>query len=185
MKALVVAGLLLTPTAAFAQTPRPCDARPNVLLADLGLHVVNVGYQRTVGCHVSLQVSAGLYGPWTINGNVLGLGGGDHSPPGDVIGAVGRLRAFFYLTGDAPGGLWVSPFVQGGPVFATRGDIVIDGSAIAAGASVGYAFTLGQRFLLSLGLGVQYNRASFENSTAFPGFSRVSPTVDINVGYRL
>lgn len=45
----------------------------------------------------------------------LGLAGADHDPPGDVIGAVLRGRAFVFLVGAAPGGLSVSPFARVSP----------------------------------------------------------------------
>lgn len=174
--------LTLAGGAAWAQSP-PCGARDNVVLADLGLHVINAGFQRRVGCHLSLQASAGLYGPWTVNNNVAGLAGADHDPPGDAIGVGLRLRPFFYPMGRAPAGLWVSPFVQGALLSATRGGQSLTGVGVAAGLSVGWAWLFGERWLLALGLGGQYHTASFAGSAAFPGFARFAPTVDINVGY--
>jgi hypothetical protein len=161
-----------------------CVERPNALIADLGLHVVNVGYQRTLNCYASLQTSAGLYGPWTVNNDVAGLGGGDRVPPGDVLGFVVRVRSFVYPLGKAPGGLWLSPYAQAGAVRGTRGFEALPGLAIAAGASAGWAFLLGRRVILSLGLGVQYHQAWFGGTTAYPGFARLGPTLDINAGYR-
>jgi hypothetical protein len=177
---LALASLLST-RAAAAQT---CVGRPNAVVADLGLHVINVGYQRTLGCLVTVQASAGLYSPWTVNSNVLGLAGADHDPAGDVIGLVLRARAFVHPLGTAPGGLWVSPFAQAGPVSATRGGASLGGLAVAAGLSVGWTWLPGDRWLVGLGLGAQYHTARFEGSTAFPGFARFSPTVDINAGFR-
>jgi len=150
----------------------------------LGEREVNLGYQRAFGCYVVAQTSAGLYGPWMVNDDVLGLGGGDRSPPGDVLGFVVRGRAFLFPLGRAPGGLWISPFVQGGPVRGTREAARAVGCAFAAGLSVGWTFKLGERWLLGLGLGGQYHRASFARSTALLGFSLFGPTVDINVGVR-
>lgn len=178
----VALALLLAGGAASAQ---PCARRPDAVVADLGLHVINLGYQRTLGCFVTAQASAGLYSPWTVNANVLGLAGGDHSPAGDVIGAVLRGRAFVYPFGTAPGGFWVSPFVQAAVVGATRDGRSLLGPALAAGLSVGWTWRLGERWLLGLGLGAQYHTATFDGSAAFPGFARFSPTVDINVGFRL
>ncbi len=160
------------------------QSRDGALVADLGLHVVAVGYQRTLAPRLVLQASAGLYGPWTVNDNVLGNGGGDHDPPGDVIGAMVRARAFVFVLGDAPSGLWISPYAQLGLVTATvRGSAAL-GPAWAAGASVGYTFALGSRWLLGLGAGAQYHVAAPDGSASFPGFSRWSPTVDINVAWR-
>ena len=181
---LATAALLLIAGNATAAEPAPCRRHPNAIVADLGLHVINLGYQRTLGCHVVLQSSAGLYGPWTVNSNVLGLGGGAQNPAGDVIGFVVRGRAFIFPLGHAPGGLWISPYVQGGPVVGTRANEKRVGPALATGLSVGWTFRLGQRWLLGLGLGGQYHRVSFAGSTARPGFSLFGPTVDINVGFR-
>ena len=169
-------------SATAAETP--CMKHPNAIVADLGLHVINLGFQRTLNCYVVVQSSAGLYGPWTVNSNVLGLGGGTQNPPGDVIGMVLRGRGFVFPLGHAPGGLWISPYVQGGPVFGTRANEKLVGPAFAAGLSVGWTFRLGERWLIGLGLGGQYHRTSFAGSTARPGFSLFGPTVDINVGVR-
>lgn len=175
---------LLASSAEAAPNKSPCMERPNAIVADLGLHVINVGYQRTFGCYLVAQTSAGLYGPWTVNSNVLGLGGGDQNPPGDVIGFVLRGRAFVFPFGHAPTGFWISPYVQGGPVVATRAGEKLVGPAFASGLSVGWTFRLGDRVLLGLGLGGQYHRTSFAGLTTRPGFSLFGPTVDINVGVR-
>ncbi len=177
----LAAALLAAPS---AQAQPSCGERPNALVADLGMHVVNVGYQRTLGCYLAAQASAGLYVPWNVNLNVLGLGE-EHDPPGDVAGFVARARVFVFPLGGAPAGLWVSPFAQGGVVRGTRGGETLTGAAFAAGLSVGWTWRLGARWLLGLGFGGQYHTASFEGSAAFPGFARFSPTVDINVAYAL
>lgn len=175
--------MTLVASAAAAERPDPCMTRPNVVVADVGLHVINAGYQRTLGCYVSAQVSAGLYGPWMVNDNVFGLAGGDHDPPGDVLGGVVRVRPFINPFGDAPTGMWISPFVQAGVVRGTRSNEVLVGVAFATGLSVGWTWRLGERWLLGLGVGGQLHRASFVASTEFPGFVRFAPTVDINAGY--
>lgn len=177
----LIASLLAAPASARAQR---CDARPDALVADLGLHVVNVGYQRTLGCYAAAQVSAGLYVPWTVNNNALGLAGADHDPPGDTAGFVFRARAFIFPLGTAPGGFWVSPYAQTGIVLGTRGGFERTGPTLATGLSAGWTFALGARVLIALGLGAQYHVAAFDGDSAFPGFSRFGPTVDINLGYR-
>ncbi len=179
-----VATMLLTSTTEAAPKHEPCKKRPHAIVADLGLHVINLGYQHTLNCYVVAQSSAGLYGPWTVNDNVLGLGGGAQNPPGDVIGFVVRARGFVFPLGHAPRGFWISPYVQGGPVFGTRNNEKLVGPAFASGLSLGWTFRLGERVLLGLGLGGQYHRASFGGSTARPGFSLFGPTVDINLGVR-
>ncbi len=176
-----LAGLLL---AVATDASAECGERPAAAVADLGLHVVNLGYQRSFGCYLTLQATAGLYVPWMVTNDVFGLGGGRDGSI--AVGAVAlRTRAFIHPLGSAPSGLWVSPFVQGGlaRAAAPTGDLI--GSAFAAGVSVGWTWRLGARWLLGLGLGAQYHRASFQGSTDAPGFSRIGPTVDINVAYRL
>ena len=155
--------------------------RPSAVVADLGLHVVNAGYQRTLNCTVALQVSAGLYGPWTVNKNVAGLAGGDRDA--DVVGAVLRTRLFVFLRRRAPLGPWLSPFVQGGLVRATVAGETQSGNALAGGLAVGWTFRVARRWLLALGAGAQLHRVSVDGSTDDPGFARLGPHVDINVNY--
>ena len=171
-------GLVLAAAPAGAE---PCAAQPNALVADLGMHVVNAGYQRRFGCRIGAQLSAGLYGPWTVNQNVLGLAGGDRDD--DVLGLVVRGRVFVYPGARAPLGLWLSPFVQAGPVTGTRATEKLDGTAFAVGVSVGWTWSLAARWQLALGLGAQYHRVSFAGSTARPGFSLPAPQLDVNVDY--
>jgi hypothetical protein len=182
MKRLPVAALLVAlPSLARADPPR-CDRRPNALVADLGLHVVNVGFDRSLGCHVSLQGSAGLYVPWVVNRDLFGLGGGVAR---EVGGGVVRVRAFLHPAGEGRAGFWVSPFAQGGVAFAPRGDQRVTGVAFSVGAAAGYTWALGARWLLSLGAGAQVHGAVFGGSAAAPGFVGAAPHVDINVDYLL
>jgi hypothetical protein len=175
-----VASLAL-PSLACADPPR-CDPRRNALVADLGLHLVAVGFDRSLGCDVSLQASAGLYVPWDVNRDLFGLGGGLQR---DVGGAVLRVRPFFHPEGEGRVGFWVSPFVQAGVVLAPRGDEQLTGLAVSLGMSAGYTWSLGERWLLSLGGGAQVQAALFAGNTAPPGFVGVGPHVDINVDYLL
>jgi hypothetical protein len=181
--ASLAAALLAYGEAAAADEASPCVTRPNQIVADLGLHVVNGGYQRTLSCAFSAQISAGLYVPWTVNRDVFGLGGGDRSPPDDVAGFVVRGRGFVHLAGDPRSGPWLSPFAQAGPVRATRDELRVWGRALAAGLSAGWTFAFGERWRLALGAGAQYHVAQFGDTAARPGFARFGPTVDINVGY--
>src|SRR5689334_16098928 len=112
--ALALAALALAPRLAAAD---PVAERANAVVADLGLHVVNVGYQRTVFRYLAAQVSAGLYGPWTVNKNVFYLANGERDE--DVLGLVVRARHFTFIQGTAPTGLWVSSYLQLARVTAT------------------------------------------------------------------
>jgi hypothetical protein len=179
-----LAGLTAMLAAGIAHAePDECDRLPNALVADLGLHVVSLGFQRTLGCAVVMQASFGIYRPWTVNLDVLGMGD-DGPEDGDVSGWVLRSRPFVFPLGQAPTGFWLSPFGQLGPASATRDGKDVSGATYAAGLSAGYTFALGERFLLALGAGAQYHVARLDGSTAFPGYSRVAPTGDLNLDYR-
>lgn len=170
---------LFTPGEARADT---CNGR-DALVADLGLHVVAIGYQHTLDCQLTLQASAGLYAPWTVDKDVLDLGGGNREAAADIRGGMIRGRFFAFPWGKAPTGPWLSPFAQVGFASGTVNDESLSGAAFAAGASLGYTFELGPRWLLGLGLGGQYHLVSLDRSTDYPGFLRFGPTVDINVDY--
>jgi hypothetical protein len=183
--ASLAAALLAYGEAAAADEASSCVRRPNQIIADLGLHVVNGGYQRALGCTFSAQMSAGLYVPWTVNRDVFGLGGGNRSPPDDVAGLIVRGRGFVHLAGDPQAGPWLSPFVQGGVARATRADERVWGRALAGGLSAGWTFAFGERWRLALGAGAQYHVAQFGETAARPGFARFGPTIDVNVGFVL
>ena len=139
---------------AFAQA---AEAPQTIVLADLGLHVVGAGVQRTVAPRVALQADLDWYVPWTQTEEAL-----------DTMGFVLRLRPRFYLTDEAPEGFWISPFVQGG--FATS---EIDGEgrvglAASLGVSAGYALLLLDHLHLAIGapLSPQPESATIEPSNA-------------------
>ena len=158
------------------------DALPkNVVLADLGLHVVGLGYQRTLSSHVALQLAADAYTPWTQNINLLGLPG--EATAGDTSGWVIRARPFVYPLGGGPTGVWVSPFFQAGVGSATRDGQREQGRLWAAGASVGYSWLMGHRVHIAFGVGGQYHVADFPGGADAPSFSRPYPTLDGSIGY--
>lgn len=156
--------------AVLLSTLTQAEERPkNVVLADLGLHVVGVGYQRRFGDYVAGQVSFNLWVPWTMNANFLGLSGVEDK--GTRSGVVARGRAFFYPEGEAPIGPWVSPFVQVGAAQYAKAQ----GLTEAVGAAVGWSWLLVRRVLLALGLGIQYHLGL--------DFSRLYLHADINLGF--
>jgi hypothetical protein len=158
----------------------PCLEHPSALVADLGLHVVNAGFQRTVSCYLAVQASGGLYVPWTVNANVLGLGAGrPAAATADIAGFVIRVRPFFFPFATAPTGLWLSPFLQAGVVQGEG----LTGLAMAQGVSAGGTFRLGSRVLIAVGVGAQLHVVWFRGSTQWPGFALPGPTVDINASY--
>ncbi|MEP7126735.1 MAG: hypothetical protein ABJE95_37745 [Byssovorax sp.] len=163
------------PIAALTRPPR------NALIADLGLHVIAGGYQRSLAPWLSAQIVAGLYSPWTQSNNSLGL-----SPTlkgGDLVGAVVRTRIFVYPFASAPAGLWISPFTQYGLGWATRDGQKRIGAVGAVGASVGYTLLLWKHVLAGLGGGLQYHAARIPRGEGPPSFGRLFPQLEIQVGY--
>jgi hypothetical protein len=176
-------GAAVLPKAASAEGT--CLAEPHALLADLGLHVVNVAYQHTLDCYAVLQVSAGLYVPWTVTRDVLGLGGGRATGDAatDLAGGVVRVRSFLFPTGSAPTGFWISPFYQLGYVRAASETTDLHGLAQASGVTVGGTFRIATHWQVALGGGAQFHLASLGGTTAEPGFALPGPAIDLNVGY--
>ncbi len=187
---IVAAALTLAiPTRAHAcvQTPGepPCPQRPSTfVIADVGLHVVNVGIARTIdrAQHLVVQVSTGLYGPWTQTSNVFGVSG--DAVDIDVLGIVMRARLVWYPAANLHG-FWVSPFGQAGAANIRDQKTDPDNSHIglvaSIGAAAGYAWWLdrAQHWHIALGAGGQFHIAAGE-----PGFARPYPHIDAIVGYR-
>ena len=170
--ALLVLSLLAAPRRALAQDVEGESSPENVILADLGLHVVGVGWQRTVAPRVALQAALDWYVPWT-----------QTDEPLDTMGGVLRLRPVFHLTEDAPEGLWLSPFVQGGFARADRGSETEVGPAAAFGASLGYAILVADHLHLSAGAGVQLHGVVIPGGTGDPTFVGAFPHLDGTAGY--
>lgn len=161
-----------SPDEARAQAAVDAGPPENVVLADLGLHVVGLGYQRTVTPSVALQVAVDWYVPWTQTEETL-----------DTMGAVLRLRPVFHVTDDAPEGLWLSPFAQGGFVRADRGADTKVGPAAAFGGSVGYAFLIADHVFLSAGAGIQVHGVVVPGGAGEPSFYGPYPHLDATAGY--
>jgi len=176
--ALLLAALTSTQLAQADDAPfvdpgvRP-GARPqNMVLADLGLHVIGIGLQRTLAPRLAVQVDLDSYTPWT-----------NYPDKVELVGLIVRGRAFVYPLAAAPAGLWLSPFAQYGLGWAKVGGTRDLGSVWAAGASVGYTFLLGRRVALGIGLGGQYHVAHVLGSSGAPSFAGFYPTADANIGY--
>jgi len=168
LSALIVAASLL------AADAEPSPPAGQAIVADLGLHVLGVGYHRQFSNRVIGAVSVDLYVPWTYTQNTFGLSGSYRS---DLAGLVVRGRAYFILVA----GLWVSPFLQGGVAKATVGGGTAFGGVGALGATIGYAGTLFDHLLISGGLGVQLH-AAWMGATP-PSFLGAWPAVDLVIGY--
>lgn len=166
---------------ARADEPR-AESHPDMLVADLGQHVVGIGYQRSISPYLAGQIAASYYQPWTQNINFLGLSG-DANKGGDLRGAILRGRVFIHPFGAAPTGLWISPFVQAGVGWGLRNDERRAGPLSAAGLSIGYSGMITKSVLLGGGLGIQYHAARIAGGDTPPSFSRFYPQVEIQLGY--
>ena len=183
--AALVALVVVVPASADETTPPVAPRAPlaeHLLIADLGQHVVGVGYQHTVSRWIGAQIAVSYYQPWTQNIDLLGLSG-EANKGGDLRGVITRGRVFFHPFGEAPIGLWISPFVQAGVGWGQRDGTRRAGPVSAAGASVGYSALLGGPVLLGGGLGVQYHAAKIPGGEGPPRFSRFYPQVEIQLGY--
>ncbi len=166
----------------------------NAIVLDLGLHVVGIGYQRSFGSNVALQLDLDTYQPWTQEDNVVGNTSQGYDS--DLRGVVVRFRPFFYglfhtpyPAGGPPTGFWVSPFVQWGLAWATTTTSVNietqTGHVFAAGVSAGWAWLLWSHLWVMLGAGGQYHMAKIPQTIAFtyvPSFARIYPQIDANLG---
>lgn len=168
------------PSPPLASPPKPLPLPTHVVLADLGLHVVGVGYQANLRPWLAAQVALDGYVPWTENFHVLGPKNAKRT---DVAGLVVRQRLFFHPFGKAPEGFWISPFAQYGLVWATRNDQKRIGETVAGGLSVGWSFVLLRHLFLGLGGGAQYNAAHILGGKGSPSFGAFRPTADILLGY--
>jgi hypothetical protein len=156
------------------------EAPKNVVLADLGLHVIGIGYQRSLTGFIGLQVCAESYAPWTQNLNVFGLS--PRQSPSDLSGAALRARVFLYPLARGPSGFWVSPFVQGGVGWASGGgDEVAFGPIWAGGVSAGHSWRVGP-IHIALGAGLQVHTAAV-GAIPEANFVRLYPTLDASLGY--
>jgi hypothetical protein len=145
----------------------PEVAPENAIALDLGLHVVGIGYQRTLSKRVALFGAADWYVPWTQTKTLTATTGG-----------VLRVRPFFYLTKDAPRGVWVSPFLQAG--FANAEGKT--GFAGALGGSVGYSFLLAEHIYLAVGIGAQVHAVRIRGARE-SSFFRPFVHIDAIAGY--
>jgi hypothetical protein len=129
-------------TLLFAVLPRSAEAleiqddccilRERFLLADVGLHVVNIGWATTLGNEQRsvFEASIGLYGAWTQTRNLFGVSGDAAN-----IKATGgnlRLRYIWYRARQQKG-LWLAPFVQVGGAQIRDDKAARDGAHLGSG----------------------------------------------------
>ena len=165
---------LVLPTHADAElrpsvpTPRAASARRNSVNADVGLAVLGLAYQRVVHPRVELQVQAQYFSPWFVSSGVGGFGA--------------QLRPFFFLSGAAPAGVYISPFVRASYVRGRINDVEGGGLGLSAGATFGQSFFFARRVVLRGGVGLQYLSYEVASPLAKARIQTFYPTIDLSIG---
>lgn len=161
--------------AATGEAPRAevRERYENAVQLDLGLAVVGVAYERVIARRVAVQSSVHVFGTWfgpiVDQPNFRGLGV--------------QLRPSFFLTEDAPTGVYVAPFLRVEQVTAEADGKEGSGLGWSAGAFLGYAFALGSRFSARVGAGVQYMHYVVDARGTRVAFDTPFPAIDLVVGY--
>lgn len=141
--ALATAAVVASSTPARAQS-----SEPNLILVNVGDllgGVVSLEYERALASWFG--ITAGL-SVWTFHGVF--------TPPGDpaFIGINPELGARFHFIRDAPGGLWLGPYLSAAYLISrTDGGAVTNPWAWGLGAAIGYNFIFGRHFTFQLGAG--------------------------------
>lgn len=168
--ACVASGLL----AAAAQAQPTSGAtssvahRKNSVNADVGLAVIGLAYQRVLHPRVELQLQAQFFSPWFVTAGVGGLGA--------------QVRPYFFLSGSAPAGVYISPFVRAAYVRGRIGDVEGGGPALSVGAAFGQSFVFARRVIVRGGLGLQYLRYEVASESSHAQIQTLYPTVDLSFG---
>ena len=122
-------------------------ANRNTLLinpGDLFGGVISIEYERAVARWFGLTAG---FSVWAFRGVF--------TPPGETTftGISPEFGARFHFVRDAPGGLWLGPYVSAGYLFTSSGGALARAWAWGLGAAVGYNFIFGQHFTFQLGVG--------------------------------
>jgi len=166
---VIVLAIVLSSSVARGE---PLENRPQVQL-DLGLAVVGADFEHHLGQHVSLQLGAQLFStyfaPWFDVGD-------------KVVGFGGEIRPTYFLAAGGRG-VYVAPFLRVARVGADDTDD--HGIGFSTGAWAGYAFGLGKKLDLRVGVGAQYMRYFVDTPAGRVGLSTPFVALDLVVGYRL
>ncbi len=181
MLALILAAA--TPAAADDVDTKECDPRPCAapvqrhaeIVADLGLSVIQAGYEHPIGRHFAVAVTAGVFGtyflPWfDLGDNVIGVGGGV------------RGTWFARETGH---GFYVAPYIRAHRVSGKHDGMDGTGPGFSAGAFAGWALGIGSKLDVRIGVGAQYIYQRIETDAGKQTSSTPFLALDLDVGYRL
>jgi hypothetical protein len=175
--------LLAAAGTASAQVPVPEDDAPKLgpeVQADVGLAVIGLGLSMPAGEHLEVmaevQTTGTYFLPWFDAGySVLGFGG--------------QIRAtWFSRTGGQ--GLYITPWLRVDSVKGSRDDAQghsSTGHAVgeATGVYIGWAFRLGHRVDVRLGVGPMYMRFEVPTNNGVAKVNTPFPSLDALIAYRL
>jgi hypothetical protein len=167
MRWIVILGLLAGGVAHADEQP-PLERQSQIQI-DAGLSVIGAGFEVPIGQRFAVQAEAFVFGtyflPWfDLGDRVAGVGGG--------------VRVTRFARADGKG-LYLAPYVR--VMGVGEGIADFDGTAITAGAFLGWAFRLGKKWDLRLGGGAQWiyvDAGELDASTPFVAIDGV-------IGYRL
>ena len=165
---------MILAVASPAAAEEPVERRASIV-ADLGLTVIHLGYQHPIGQHLAISLTAGIFGtyflPWfDLGDDVKGLGAG--------------VRGTWFAR-ESGRGFYVAPYFRAQGVTGKHDDMEGSGPGFTAGAFAGWAFGLGERLDLQLGLGAQYIYQYIDTGAGKQTSSTPFVAIDIVVGYRL
>jgi hypothetical protein len=154
---------------------RPFFVRHDMIQADLGLSVIQLGYEHRLSRHFSASLSAGVFGsyflPWfDLGDNVIGLGGGV------------RVTWFSRKSGR---GFYVAPYARGHRVSGDHEDMHGTGLGFSAGAFAGWAFGIGDKIDIRVGAGAQFIDHYIDTPAGRSTSSTPFVALDLVVAYRL
>ena len=154
-----------------AEAPPP--SRPNAVQLDLGLGVVGLAYERPFHPRFATQLEAHIFGTWF--GPIFGLP--------NVTGLGGQVRPTFFLTDDAPRGVYLAPYLRVNRVTATKNGAEGDAVGFSSGVFAGYSFVVAERVNFRIGAGAQYMSYVVDVAGERVAFKTVFPALDLVVGY--
>ncbi len=171
---LPVAAASTETTAATEPVREEPPHRPNAVQADLGLGVVGLAYERVLERHLALQLEAHIFGTWF----------GPIFDEPNLSGLGGQIRPSVFVTGDAPRGVYVAPFLRVDRVTAKSNGAEGRAWGYSAGGWVGYSFLfLADRLNLRIGAGVQVLAYDVSVQGKSVAFKSLFPALDLVVGY--
>lgn len=149
-------------------------SRPNAVQLDLGLAVIGLAYERILHPRVAVQLEAQIFGTWF--GPIVDLP--------NMRGFGGQVRPSFFITDDAPRGVYLAPFTRVDRVSSTVNDVTGSAVGFSSGVFAGYSFLFAERVNLRVGAGAQYMSYVIDAAGTRIAFKTFFPGLDLVVGYQ-